>query len=110
MAFISFDDLMISEPVPGFKVKFVHSEKATIAFWNITEGSVLPSHNHIHEQITIVTKGELELTIENKTQIMKPGMAAVIPSEALHSAKALTYCEVTDIFSPVREDYKHKKI
>lgn len=106
MKFISLGNLKVSEPVPGFKVKFVHSERTTIAFWNITEGSVLPSHNHFHEQVSIVTLGELELTVEDKTQVMKPGMTAIIPSSAMHSAKALTYCEVTDVFSPVRDDYK----
>lgn len=106
MSFITLEDLGITEPVPGFKGKFVHSKKTTTAFWNITEGSILPKHSHIHEQITIVTLGELELTIEDMAKVMKPGLVAVIPSCSLHSAKALTYCEVTDIFTPVRKDYK----
>lgn len=108
MSFISLDDLRITEPVPGFKVKFVHSERTKIAFWKITEDSVLPPHQHLHEQTVIVTKGEFELTIAEAKRIMKPGDIGVIPSNVLHSAKALTYCEVTDVFSPVREDYKHK--
>lgn len=33
-------------------------------------------------------------------------MIAIIPSNIPHSAKALTACKVTDIFSPVRKDYK----
>jgi len=53
-----------------------------------------------------VTKGELELTIDQETRIMKAGMVAVIPSNTNHSARAITKVEVTDVFYPVREDYK----
>ncbi len=93
------------EIIPGFKARFVHSQQMTIAYWEIEKGSELPLHSHLHEQIALVTKGSFELTIDGKTKTYKPGKIAVIPPHVEHSGKALTYCEITDVFSPVREDY-----
>ena len=56
----------------------------------------------------MVTKGEFELTINCETRILRPGNIAVIPSDVLHSAKAITDCEITDVFYPIREDYKNR--
>ncbi len=100
------DDLIQKEIIPGFKGKFIHTQNFTVAFWNIEEGKELPEHSHIHEQTTQVIKGKLELTINGVSQLLEPGSIAVIPSNAIHSGKAVTACEVTDIFCPVREDYK----
>jgi quercetin dioxygenase-like cupin family protein len=60
----------------------------------------------MHEQTTQVTEGKLEMTIDGVTQILEPDMITLIPSNVIHSARALTDCKVTDIFFPVREDYK----
>ena len=94
------------EVLTGFKARFVHSEHTTTAFWDIEKGAELPTHSHIHEQITIVTEGEFQMTVNNVTKIYKPGMLVIIPSNVIHSGKALTPCKITDIFSPVRDDYK----
>lgn len=93
------------EIIKGFKGRFVHAENFTVAFWEIEKDSVLPQHSHKHEQTTQVIEGILEMTVGNNTQILEAGMIAVIPSNVVHSGKAITNCVVTDIFSPIREDY-----
>lgn len=93
------------EPIMGLKAKLVHTENQTFAFWEIAKDTILPEHKHFHKQISIVTKGQLELTIDGKTTLMKKGMIAIIPSNSLHSAEAITAVEVTDIFDPIREDF-----
>ena len=35
-------------------------------------------------------EGELELTVDGVTQVARPGVAAVVPSNARHSVRALT--------------------
>ena len=94
------------EIISGFKARFVHTENTTIAYWEIEKGAELPLHSHVHEQIAMVTKGFFEMTIGDKTEVYQPGKIAVIPSNVEHSGKALSDCEITDIFSPVREDYQ----
>ena len=104
--FTNLDELKNFNLLPGFNGKLIHTDRQTISFWKIDGGSILPEHHHFHEQITIITKGKLEMTIDGKTKILEPGMVAVIPSNAVHSGKALTDCEVTDVFSPARTEYQ----
>ena len=103
---IQISNITPKEILPGFVARFIHTETNTIGFVEIAAGGELPEHTHIHSQTTQVTEGKLELTINGKTTIYEPGMIAIIPSNVPHAAKALTACKVTDIFSPVREDYK----
>ncbi len=106
MSYLNLSDLKEIEPVPGFKARFVHSDHMTLGYWNVTAGSALPKHAHVHEQIANVIEGEFEFTIAGETQVLKPGQVAVIPSNVPHSGKALTKCVLIDAFYPVREDYK----
>jgi len=106
MGFKEISKLPSKEILNGFEAKLIHTKNNTISYLSIASGANLPKHSHIHEQITQVTEGELEMTIAGVTKILKPGMVAIIPSNSKHSGKALTACKVTDIFYPVREDYK----
>ena len=94
------------EVMKGFHGRFFHTNSSTIAFWEIEKGALLPEHAHIHEQTTQLIEGELEMTIDNKTMILKPGMIVQIPSNVKHSGKALKACKLTDTFCPAREDLK----
>lgn len=93
------------EIVPGYQVKFVHSENMTIAYWDIEAGATLPEHAHRHEQVSNLTEGEFEMNVEGEKHVMKPGSVVVIPSNAQHAGKAITHCRMIDVFYPVREDY-----
>lgn len=106
MPFINLEDINSKEILPGFTSRMIHTEKMTLAYWDIVAGSILPEHQHSHEQVAAqVIKGEFELTLEGETRVMKPGDVAVIPSNAVHSGRAITDCQLLDVFSPVREDY-----
>ena len=90
----------------GIRARFIHTQNNTIGYVELDKGAILPEHAHIHEQTTQIIEGELELTVDGKTEIFSPGMTITIPSNITHSAIALTNCKVTDVFYPVREDYK----
>ena len=93
------------EVFPGFHGRFIHSDKMTLAFWEILKGSSVPEHDHHHEQVVNVLEGEFELIVDGVRHILSPGMVVTIPSHARHSGTAITDCKILDIFSPVREDY-----
>lgn len=106
MPFIQLKDIPSKELLPGFTGRMIHTNNMTLAWWDIKKGSILPEHHHEHEQVAAqVISGELELTLEGETRVMKAGDIAVIPSNAVHSGRAITDCQVLDVFSPVREDY-----
>ena len=105
MSLQTIQSIESKELLPGFNVRFVHTDRMTFAYWDIKAGSVLPEHSHEHEQVATISEGEFELTIEGQTQKLVPGKIMVIPSNVIHSGVAITDCKMTDVFCPVREDY-----
>jgi len=103
---INIQHLPSKEIIKGYRAKFVHTEQVTFAFWEVEQGAILPSHQHVHEQSTQVLEGAYELTIDGETQVYTPGMIAIIPPNVPHNGVALTVCKLMDVFSPCREDYK----
>jgi quercetin dioxygenase-like cupin family protein len=95
------------EPVPGYRVRFVHSENMTFAFWDIKKGYEVPLHAHPNEQVVKMIEGKLELRIDGQKHVMEPGLVMIIPAGVEHSAYSLTDCKAIDTFYPVREDYKN---
>lgn len=91
---------------PGFHARLVHGQQLSVAYVDIAAGSQLPEHHHVHEQITNILEGQLEMTIGTETRMCTPGTVVIIPSNVPHTARALTDCKVIDVFSPVREDYR----
>lgn len=106
MPFIDIDALDADEKIPGYLGRFLHGETMTLTRWSVEAGAAFPEHSHPHEQISIVVDGRFELTVDGETDVLEPGRVALIPSEAVHSGRALTDCEILDVFSPVREEYR----
>jgi len=99
-------DIPTQEIRPGFFGKLLHGDASTLAVWDIRKGSRLPEHHHIHEQITYVLEGELEMVIGGEKMLLTAGCVHVIPSNTPHSATALTDVKVIDSFAPARDDYR----
>ena len=106
MPFLKLEDSAPREIFPGFHVHFVHSANMTFAHWTIKAGAGLPEHSHPHEQVVNMLEGEFELTISGETRRLMPRSVAIIPSNAIHSGKAITDCRIIDAFYPIREDYR----
>ena len=94
------------EVIPGYSAKFVHGDQSTLAFWDVSKGSVMPPHRHPHEQITYIAEGTLEMMIGQELYTFTKGMCHVIPPHTTHSAVALEDCRIIDAFSPARDDYR----
>jgi quercetin dioxygenase-like cupin family protein len=94
------------ELVPGITGYYAHGESMTFGYIELKAGSSIPMHQHVHEQITYIIEGELEMMIGGQACLLTEGMYHVIPSNTLHSAIANTDCKVIDAFSPEREDYR----
>ncbi|MEL6140430.1 MAG: cupin domain-containing protein [Bacteroidota bacterium] len=106
MYFVNKSELEVFNLLPGFRGKMIHTEKVTIADFQIDAGAVLPDHQHPHEQISTVLEGEFEFVIGGELHRCHAGMVAIIPSNTSHSGKAITDCRIMDVFCPAREDYQ----
>lgn len=106
MPFIEVQNLPTKEIFPGFIARGLHT--GTMSFMNLAveAGASVPEHAHPHQQVSQVLKGSFELTVDGETMVLHPGMIALIPSNIKHSGKAITACEILDVFNPEREDYK----
>ncbi len=99
-------DIPSKEIAKGLKGYYAHGASSTLGYIEIKAGSVLALHHHIHEQITYILDGQLDMVIGGIPCSLTNGMYYVIPSNTPHSAIAATDCKVIDVFSPVREDYR----
>jgi len=102
----SIKDIPVKELVPGIDGHYAHGSSMTFGYVEIKVGSDMPMHKHVHEQITYLIEGRMDMIMDGKTYPLTPGMYLVIPSDTLHAAIAHTDCKVIDVFSPVREEYK----
>lgn len=94
------------ELAPGLTGYYAHGIHLTLGYVEIKGGSILPEHHHVHEQITYIIEGQLDMMIDGKPCSLTAGMYYVIPSNIPHGAVAVTDCKVIDAFNPVREDYR----
>jgi unsaturated pyranuronate lyase len=99
-------DIPVKQLFPGFFGKMVHGASSSLVFWDIKKGSALPEHTHVHEQITYIAEGEMEMMIGGKKYQLTAGCVHVIPSLVPHSGVAITDCRVIDSFAPARDDYR----
>jgi len=94
------------EIAPGYLGRYLHSEQLTQGRIDITAGAVIREHSHPHEQWSLVLSGTLELTVSGVPHVLQPGQVLYIAPNERHSARALTACQVLDVFHPPRDDYR----
>jgi quercetin dioxygenase-like cupin family protein len=105
MPFYNFNNRAKIKIWEGIQGAFFHSEQLSFGHVFLEKGAVVGNHQHPHEQWTHVLEGEIEFTIDGETKLLSTGMAAFMPSNIPHSAKAITACKVIDCFLPIREDF-----
>lgn len=106
MTFINYNTRKKLKIFEGITGPVYHSEQATFGHFTLEKGVLAPAHSHPHEQWTHVIKGEIEFILGDEKQILTSGMSAYIPSNVIHSVRAIQETKIIDCFIPVREDFK----
>jgi quercetin dioxygenase-like cupin family protein len=102
----SIKKIKSKELVPGITGYYAHGTNMSFGYVELKQGASIPEHQHVHEQITFIVEGQLNMVIGGEPCELTPGMYYVIPSNTPHSAVAVVDSKVIDAFSPVREDYR----
>ena len=105
MPIVDIDRLRVFERLPGWQGRYFHTAKMTFAHYDFSRGSSIHEHVHEEEEVYEVVEGELEVTIDGMTQIAKPGLVAIVPSNVRHSVKALTDGRLIVVDCPARPDF-----
>jgi len=108
MHFHNLDSIVPEEVAPGIRVRNIYLKSTMLSVVDYDDGAVIPPHRHLHEQICYVVEGEIEATVEGKTEKVTPGNAFTVPSNVLHSSRALQKSRVICSSSPVMRPYKFK--
>ena len=99
-------NIKAKELVPGITGYYAHGTNMSFGYVELKKGASIPGHKHVHEQITFIIEGQLEMVIGGEPCTLNPGMYYVIPSNTPHSAVATVDSKVIDAFSPARDDYR----
>jgi len=104
--FSDFKTMSGISPLAGFIFKEVHLDNVMLTWVEMNPGSILPEHSHPHEQISMVVKGALELTVGGASRVLRHGDVAIVPSNVKHSGRVLEEPTVAiDAWNPIRQDY-----
>jgi quercetin dioxygenase-like cupin family protein len=105
MPVVDTNRLKVIERLPGWRGRYFHSPSMTFAHYEFAAGSTIHEHSHPEEEVYEVIEGELELTIDGKSEIAKPGIVAIVPANSRHSVKALTDGRLIVVDHPARPDF-----
>ena len=95
---------------PGAVARTVNGDRTTLAVVDLDPNLAIAEHQHENEQVGIVLKGSITMTIGGQAKKLTPGDMYAIPSNLRHSAQ--THEEgatVIDVFAPVRADWETKE-
>lgn len=85
--------------------RVVHTPQTTIARITVLKGAVVPLHQHLNEQVSMVESGVLQFDMTGEEFILRAGDILVIPPNTPHRVEALEDSVAMDLFIPAREDW-----
>jgi quercetin dioxygenase-like cupin family protein len=105
--FIDISGLEEIERLPGWRGRYFDSPSMTFAHYVFTRGASIHEHSHPQEEVYEVIDGELELTIDGQSQVVRPGLVAIVPANVRHSVRALTDGRAIIVDYPRRPEMAH---
>lgn len=101
-------DRPFKELTRGVRTRTFWADNMLVSLLEFSPHSVVPLHSHREEQVGIVLEGELYMTIDGETRLMKAGELYMIPGDVEHGGMTTDNpAKVCDVFSPIREQYQY---
>ena len=105
MPLVDTRKLNVIERLPGWHGRYFHTPNMTFAHYDFVRGASIHEHFHPQEEVYEVIAGELEITIDGEAHVARPGLVAIVPSNARHSIKALTDGRAIIVDYPLRREF-----
>jgi quercetin dioxygenase-like cupin family protein len=105
LPFYRWEDIKAERLNPLNSRKVIVGQRLMLAEFTTKKGSVVPTHKHIHEQISFVLKGRVKFTVGGEELLARKGDIIVIPPNVEHSAVTMTDSIGLDVFTPLRDDW-----
>lgn len=105
-----WDAIPEQNPVAGVRLQAFTGDTLMVARVRLEPSSVIPHHEHPHEQMSVVLEGSIEMTLGGESREMGPGDVVAIPANAKHGVVVgPSGATVIDVFTPPREDYQRSR-
>jgi quercetin dioxygenase-like cupin family protein len=106
MQTISWNDIAEERVNENITRKMFWGENIMVTRWELAPNTVLPEHEHVSEQITMVEEGTVTISFsEGERFTLHKGNMLVIPGSQRHSAQIGPQgATAIDLFSPLRQD------
>jgi quercetin dioxygenase-like cupin family protein len=105
MTMVDISKLDVRERLPGWYGRYFHTTNMTFAHYAFVGGAMIHEHFHPEEEVYEVIEGELELIVDGVSQIVRPGLVAIVPSGVRHSVRAISAGRAIIVDSPRRADF-----
>ncbi len=103
-------DIQFTQLAPSIFSRLISGKSTQLSFVQMDPGSLVPSHIHPEEQMTLILRGALTQSILDEEINMAAEDIVRIPANMVHGAKVGEFgCGALDIFWPVRTDYLEKE-
>jgi len=109
-----YDELRAMSPQviwPGLIARSLTGAEATLAQIELEPGIDVPEHEHVNEQIGILTRGSLTFRIGGEEKLLQPGATWIIPAHVPHSVTAGgDGAALIEVFVPRRDDWADREV
>jgi quercetin dioxygenase-like cupin family protein len=103
---VDWSAIPVEQVAEGVARQMIVGDRVMVCRLTIAARTVTPIHTHVHEQITLVERGQADFFIEGNRRTAKAGDVLLFPSGIEHGATMLEdEVVLIDIFSPPREDF-----
>lgn len=90
---------------PLLSRQVIHTGQMSIARIKLRKGAVVPLHQHVNAQVSMVRTGALRFDMGGESVVVRAGEVVAIPPNMPHRVEALEDSMATDLFTPQREDW-----
>jgi len=106
-AFGNLSSLDLQRIWEGVHGRVVHGDRITMGVIELDPGSVVPEHNHEHEQLGMCLSGSLVFRVADESRELRAGETWCIPGNVPHEVQVGPEgAVVIDAFAPTRDDWR----